>query len=471
MRYEQPMKIPGTEARDQTLVERSLRGDEAAYGLLIDRYGAVVRGIAFHHGARDDADDVTQEVFLRAWTALPQLQRGDRFGPWVAQIARNTGLSWSRRRTLWRQTESQASHNFLSDTPTPPPDWAEARQSTGLLSDALSGLRPEYRVLICLHYLEGCSYRQIARCLDMPVATVRWRVLQGMRRLRAVLPGDLASPPARPGRSALRRAVLGALAAGVAPSEATPPVLIPLAARTTWWWTHRKVVTGLGLSALVHLTLLEIPSWHDTEPLAVTRFGPRIAAPRWTSPLDLGLASIPDRWQRRTPQPLKDVAPPPELPRVATLDEDDAIELTLFEQPERSPGLHRSRHEALAILEQMVQRSLADTLTVPELELLRLQDLDRSGSSHGVVIIDPTDRRNLRGFVHFPSQGMIPGWQTALQAGRSVWELAEYLRFNTGLEARHYDGNQWDSSRRDEWLEFPILFNAPGVGPFARPDY
>jgi hypothetical protein len=45
------------------------------------------------------------------------------------------------------------------------------------------------------------------------------------------------------------------------------------------------------------------------------------------------------------------------------------------------------------------------------------------------------------------------------------------MRFHTGLAARYYVGNEWGKARRDEWLEFPILFNGPGYGPFAREDF
>ena len=114
------MKPPGIQPHDRLLVERSLCGDEAAYGSLIERYGSIVRGIALYQGAREDADDVTQEVFLRAWSALSQLERADRFGPWVAQIARNTGHAWRHRRRLRSDAESSAGYRLLPDTPPTP---------------------------------------------------------------------------------------------------------------------------------------------------------------------------------------------------------------------------------------------------------------------------------------------------------------------------------------------------------------
>jgi RNA polymerase sigma-70 factor (ECF subfamily) len=257
--------------RDGVLVGRSLAGDHGAYGQLVDRYGSVIRGIALYHGAREDAEDVVQEVFLRAWSALSQLQRRDRFAPWLAQIARNTGRTWSQRRRLRSNTE-RCFHPQGADSPTTPHELTEARQSADLVHEALCHLSPEHRMLVCLHYLEGCSYRQIARCLNMPLATVRLRVLQAMSRLRARLPRDLATYPRRVGDPSPRRRVLGALAAlglGDEVAATTAPPLPP-----TWLASHRLVVAAFTLSALVHLGLLEMGPWDEERRLAV-RFGRR----------------------------------------------------------------------------------------------------------------------------------------------------------------------------------------------------
>lgn len=443
--------------RDRDLVERSRNGDEAAYGVLVERYAALVRGIAIYQGAQDDVDDVTQEVFLRAWSSLDQLDKADRFGPWVAQIARNMGHSWRRRRRLRRQGEVEGVHHFESDAPPLPAETAENNQSIRMLRHALDDLAPEIRLLLSLHYLEGCSYRQISRCLDIPVATVRWRLMQGMRRLRSRLPAEL-QPPTRD-HAPLRRAVLGALALAV-PMQAVvrrPPA-------PSWWWAHRRLLTGVGLSALAHVALLEWPGDSPATAISVSRYGPRLLAPRWSTsePSDAtaGLA------RRRPPVvDVEDLAAPPTPPRVAALT-DDAVADALFQEPPE----HRRPLDPMDVLRQMARQSMQDTTISPQLELLRLQDLDASGRHHGVVIIDSTDKRNLRGYVHFPAHSSMYRWPLA-QAGRSLRELPQYLRMYTGLEARYYEGNRWGTTRRDEWLEFPILFSSHGLGPFATPDH
>jgi len=118
----------------------------------------------------------------------------------------------------------------------------------------------------------------------------------------------------------------------------------------------------------------------------------------------------------------------------------------------------------------MTRRSLATRHVREELELLRLEDLDRSGSRHAVVIIDSTDKRALCGFVHFPGSGQY-GNRPGMPPMNIMDELTRYMRFETDLEARVYSGNAWRHRRPDELLEYPILFSAYGMGPFARHDH
>ena len=169
-------------------------------------------GIARHYGVGADAEDLVQEVFLRAWRYLPGLRRHDRFGPWLAQMTRNEGLMYLRRKRVRDEGEPETAQISAAHPPPTPAEEVEERQVSLLLDETLGRIAPEYRIVLCLHYVEGCTYRQIVRCLSLPLATVSWRMLEGMRRLQRLVPRELATVPATAPSPDRRRRVLGALA-------------------------------------------------------------------------------------------------------------------------------------------------------------------------------------------------------------------------------------------------------------------
>jgi len=124
--------------RDQLLVQQSLSGDTSAYGILVDRYSSLVAGIARHYGAGCDAEDLVQDVFLQAWRNLPGLRNHNRFGPWIARIARNQGLmvpttvpSPSRRRRVLGALAAAVLPLARSDAAVPAPPSLLVRSSPG----------------------------------------------------------------------------------------------------------------------------------------------------------------------------------------------------------------------------------------------------------------------------------------------------------------------------------------------------
>ena len=166
------------------LVQRCLLGQPDAIRQLVERFQAEVFGLCvrlLHH--RHDAEDVTQEVFLRVFRSLRRWDAARPLKPWVMGIAVNRCRTWLAQRA--RRPEPV---DYLQDTASGPP----ADDSAELLSEiraAVEGLRPDYRAVFVLFHENGQAYEEIALALGRPVGTIktwlhraRLEVLDRLRR-------------------------------------------------------------------------------------------------------------------------------------------------------------------------------------------------------------------------------------------------------------------------------------------------
>jgi RNA polymerase sigma-70 factor (ECF subfamily) len=188
-------------ADDASLVRRCLRGDTEAIALLVQRYQGDVYGLCVRLlGHRHDAEDVTQEVFLRIFRSLEGWDAARPLKPWIMGIAVNRCRTWLTQRS--RRPELV---DYLHDTVAGQPD-DDSGELLGEIRTALGELRVEYRTVFLLFHEQGQPYEIIAQTLDRPVGTVktwlhraRLEILERLRR-RGMLPDEDASrgvPPAR----------------------------------------------------------------------------------------------------------------------------------------------------------------------------------------------------------------------------------------------------------------------------------
>jgi RNA polymerase sigma-70 factor (ECF subfamily) len=173
----------GAEHDDEALVAASLRGDRGAFGCLYDRYARLVRALVYD--AFTDyaaAQDLTQEVFLRAHQKLGRLRRPERFGPWLVGIARQ--VCREKRRSLRRDR-----HLFVGAEPREPGTTPRAEESLMALEEQELALRrvaelPEReRLAIHAFYLEGCSIRKTAALLGLSRSSAYALLRRGCRRV------------------------------------------------------------------------------------------------------------------------------------------------------------------------------------------------------------------------------------------------------------------------------------------------
>lgn len=153
---------------DSKMVGACLGGDAEAIRLLVDRFQGDVFGLCMrllHH--RQDAEDITQEVFLRIFRSLKRWDPTRPLRPWVMSIAVNRCRTWMSRRG--RRPETM---DYLQDTlPGPQPD--DSAEMHTEIQSALADLRMEYRTVFVLFHEQGQPYEEIALVLDRPVGTIK----------------------------------------------------------------------------------------------------------------------------------------------------------------------------------------------------------------------------------------------------------------------------------------------------------
>jgi RNA polymerase sigma-70 factor (ECF subfamily) len=170
------------------LVQLTLGGDTAAFEQIIRRYETRVMNLAARLvGTRDDAADVAQEVFLRAFKYLHRLDRQKPFEPWLMRITVNACRDAIRRRQRGRDTLVDIDTTEAAD-PSPDPHADLARkQECSILQTALETLPEKERLAILLRDVEGFSTAEVAAILKSSETTVRSQISRGRLRLKAAI--------------------------------------------------------------------------------------------------------------------------------------------------------------------------------------------------------------------------------------------------------------------------------------------
>jgi RNA polymerase sigma-70 factor (ECF subfamily) len=176
---------PESDRREQGLLARARRRDPSAFDEIVRRHHRRVFELAYRVlRRREDAEDVTQEAFLKAFSRLPQLSHEAAVGQWIGRIAVN--LCLTRLKSAAHRVELPADPGSvaLEDSPAQEPGGAER---IAHIREMIARLPPKYRVAVTAYHMEGRSYREAARLLGIPVLTFRTRLYRGRRMLRGLL--------------------------------------------------------------------------------------------------------------------------------------------------------------------------------------------------------------------------------------------------------------------------------------------
>ncbi len=189
--------LPESEVSDQELVARSQQGDMTAFDELVTRYRTKVYAMAFNMVRNEsDAWDLSQDVFIKAWKALPKFENRSRFFTWLFRITHNVCYDWLRSRRIQSAGEFDDSIGPVGIEPgalTVPhggqrPDHAMTRgEVQQRIRDAIEELSPDHRSVILLKEIEGFSYQEIADTIGCSLGTVMSRLFYARKRLQTLL--------------------------------------------------------------------------------------------------------------------------------------------------------------------------------------------------------------------------------------------------------------------------------------------
>jgi len=179
--------------KDNQLVERARAGDVDAFGELYQhthrRIHQYIRQMVPTTG---DAEDLMQEVYLRAWSGLKQLQANEAFWVWLHRIARNAVLDWRKRKQVSTVSlESTFTDDEDGETePVEVADWSENPEQIALseaMQEAVRSLPENHREVVTMYYLEDMGISEVAKVLGVPKNTVLSRLARARETLRRKL--------------------------------------------------------------------------------------------------------------------------------------------------------------------------------------------------------------------------------------------------------------------------------------------
>ncbi|UCC68384.1 MAG: sigma-70 family RNA polymerase sigma factor [Armatimonadota bacterium] len=181
------------EPADAELIRLTRAGDGEAYGTLVARYQGHVYGLAYSLADNwEDAQDIAQETFIRAYANLDQLRDPARFAAWLRRVTFSVSVNWLRtfRPALFRQLEAHVDLDTLQipDFRPGPAEVVERRELAEAVQRAIASLPPKYRLPLTMFHLDGLSYQRVADFLDIPLGGVKVLIHRARRKLKTLLP-------------------------------------------------------------------------------------------------------------------------------------------------------------------------------------------------------------------------------------------------------------------------------------------
>jgi len=180
-----------------TLVERAQAGEQAAFATLVETYGdRIYSYLARMLSDREEAQDLAQETFVRAWESMGRFRGGASFGTWLYRIATNLAIDALRRKrrrsveqSLDAPIESAEGHTEwqIRDPDRPPDEQAASRELTREVWRAVGEMAPKLRAVLIMYDFQQMSYEEISQSLSVPLGTVKSRLFNARKMLREKL--------------------------------------------------------------------------------------------------------------------------------------------------------------------------------------------------------------------------------------------------------------------------------------------
>jgi RNA polymerase sigma-70 factor (ECF subfamily) len=191
------LKYDYAAAPDEELVKRSQQGDPEAFEELVHRHRdkTYARALMMLRN-EDEANDVSQEAWVKAWQRINQFQGESSFATWMTRIVINLSLDQLRKQKRARvdsieemEEESGGVERQLPITVTNPTEGLEKDELRRRIDEAMSKLTDAHRAVLVMHEFEGMEYKEIAKKVDISIGTVMSRLFYARRRLATLLQG------------------------------------------------------------------------------------------------------------------------------------------------------------------------------------------------------------------------------------------------------------------------------------------
>ena len=177
---------------DSTIIQQALKGDQEAYSQLLTKYrGAIYSLIHKMIPDKDEAEDLVQETFIKAFAALHSFNEEYAFSTWIFKIASNNCIDFLRKRRLQtfsinKPTESKngaVSKDFPDPFINPEMQLMESEKRS-IIDSAIKSLPKKYRSAIIMRHKEEKSYEEISKALGIPLGTVKARIFRAREKLK-----------------------------------------------------------------------------------------------------------------------------------------------------------------------------------------------------------------------------------------------------------------------------------------------
>jgi RNA polymerase sigma-70 factor (ECF subfamily) len=177
---------------DQQVITAVMNGNVNAYSILVQQYQKPIFNLMYRvTGSYEDAKDLAQETFIKAYEKLDHFRTGARFFPWLYTIGYNHARNFVQRSKPFQQSISEDFENNSGlDYPSQHEESVLAQMDFLRIYQVLEQLPVDYREAVILHYHEGLSMEEIATALQLSVSGAKMRVHRGIKKLREIVLGD-----------------------------------------------------------------------------------------------------------------------------------------------------------------------------------------------------------------------------------------------------------------------------------------
>lgn len=173
---------------EEGLLKRIAEGERELFGELVLRHQDFIFGVVSKYvRLEEEARDLTQEVFLKAYENLEKFRGDSKVSSWLYRIAANLSLNWSGRRAGRETQLEDGVAEAIPENPGLADEVSEREAALARIAAALEAMPEKYRAVIKLHYFEDRQYQEIAELLGLPINTVKVHLLRAKERLRKEL--------------------------------------------------------------------------------------------------------------------------------------------------------------------------------------------------------------------------------------------------------------------------------------------